>query len=212
MARIFCVGRNYHAHIKELSNDIPDCPVIFSKPDSALVAPDAGEIPFPRGGRVLHHEVEVVVVVGKDGIPRDAADAVGYIGGLAIGLDLTLRDVQNDLIAKSLPWEKCKGFDHSAPLGTVHPFDPAAMHLDDISFSCSVNGKLRQDGNTSRMIFPIPEILMEISKYWKLRQGDMIFTGTPEGIGALEPGDTIKIQSPLLGCFRWKIGAGKDPQ
>jgi acylpyruvate hydrolase len=206
MARIFCIGRNYHAHIKELNNELPDSPVVFCKPETALVSPSIKEIPFPRGGRVLHHEVELVVVLGRDGIPRDEADTLNYIGGLAIGLDLTLRDVQSKLLAKALPWEKSKGFDFSAPLGDIHPFD-RSIRLDDISFSCAVNGKIRQDGHTSRMIFPVPEILMDISRFWELRQGDMIYTGTPEGIGPLQPGDAIEIKSPLLGCFSWKIGA-----
>lgn len=206
MARIFCVGRNYHAHIRELNNELPEKPVIFCKPGSALVRPATVGIPFPRGGHVLHHEVEMVVVLRKEGIPADGTDALGYIGGLAIGLDLTLRDVQNELIAGALPWEKCKGFDFSAPLGDIYPF-AGSIRLDDISFSCAVNGVVRQEGHTSRMIFPVSEILMEISRYWKLREGDMIYTGTPEGIGPLLPGDTVEIKSPQLGCFRWKIGA-----
>ncbi len=204
MGRIFCVGRNYHAHIQELKNDIPESPVIFSKPCSALVPPEVKEIPFPRGGKVLHHEVEVVVKLGKEGIPKDAADAVSYISHLALGLDLTLRDVQNNLIAKALPWDKCKGFDGSAPIGNFQPFTPA-IKLDDIAFSCEVNGQLRQSGNTSRMIFPIPVILMEIARFWKLLPGDLIYTGTPEGIGPLVTGDVIAIKSPLLGSYSWKI-------
>ncbi len=202
--RIFCVGRNYHAHIRELSDAVPDSPVIFSKPPTSLVPAEQSYIPYPRNSKKLHHEVEVVVRIGKEGIPTNEKEALEYVDALAIGLDLTLRDVQSGLIAKSLPWEKCKGFDFSAPIGNFFPYG-SNIALDNLEFGCKVNGQVRQQGNTSRMIFPIPVIILDLAKYWKLLPGDLIYTGTPEGIGALEIGDTIEISSPLLGTYSWQI-------
>lgn len=190
--RVFCIGRNYAAHAKELKNDIPDEPVIFCKPPTALVSHLQHEIPFPAFGRVLHHEVEIVVLIGKAGKPESETDALNYIAGLTAGLDLTMRDVQDDLRKQGLSWEKSKAFDCSAPVGEFMPFTPDRQ-LDDLNFSCAVNGVMRQSGNTGNMLFPIPRLIVEISRYWKLLPGDLIFTGTPEGVGPLLRGDCIEI-------------------
>ena len=190
--RVFCIGRNYAAHAKELKNDIPDEPVIFCKPPTSLVSHLQHEIPFPSFGSVLHHEVEIVVLIGKAGKPESETDALNYIAGLTAGLDLTMRDVQDDLRKQGLSWEKSKAFDCSAPVGEFTPFTPE-QQLADLCFSCAVNGVSRQSGNTGNMLFPIPRLIVEISRYWKLLPGDLIFTGTPEGVGPLLRGDCIEI-------------------
>ena len=190
--RVFCIGRNYAAHAKELKNDIPDEPVIFCKPPTSLVSHLQHEISFPSFGRVLHHEVEIVVLIGKAGKPESENDALNYIAGLTAGLDLTMRDVQDDLRKQGLSWEKSKAFDCSAPVGEFLPFT-TDRQLDDVRFSCAVNGTIRQSGNTVNMLFSIPRLIVEISRYWKLLPGDLIFTGTPEGVGPLLRGDKIEI-------------------
>ncbi|MDD2478982.1 MAG: fumarylacetoacetate hydrolase family protein [Victivallaceae bacterium] len=202
--RIFCVGRNYHAHIQELSNDAPEFPVIFCKPPSALLSPETPTIPFPRCGGNPHFEAELVVLIGKSGVPENTIAAREFIAGLGIGLDLTLRELQQNLIAKSLPWEKSKGFDFSAPIGEMFPLT-AAHNLDNLTFSCEVNGVMRQQGHTAKMIFKIPEIILEISRYWSLLPGDLIYTGTPEGVGMLKRGELIKISSPEFGSYTWLL-------
>lgn len=202
--RIFCVGRNYRAHIQELNNDLPKTPVIFCKPASSLVSHEVAEIPYPRHGGKPHFETELVVLIGNSGIPIDNEAAKRLIAGLGIGLDLTLREVQTELIAKALPWEKSKGFDASAPLGKILPFDPAT-DLNNLTFSCAVNGIPRQHGNSANMIFTIPEIMLEIARYWSFLPGDLIFTGTPQGVGALDRGDIIEINSELFGKYSWKL-------
>ena len=190
--RVFCIGRNYAAHAKELKNEIPDEPVIFCKPPTSLVSHLQRAITFPSFGSVLHHEVEIVVLVGKAGKPESEADALNYIAGLTAGLDLTMRDVQDDLRKQGLSWEKSKAFDFSAPVGEFMPFTPN-QKLDDLRFSCAVNGVIRQSGNTGNMLFSIPRLMVEISRYWKLLPGDLIFTGTPEGVGPLLRSDSIEI-------------------
>lgn len=201
--RIFCIGRNYVAHIEELQNERPTAPVIFLKPATSLVS--AGEpIRFPSHGSDLHHEVEVVLLIGKDGAATNREEAVQFLAGITIGLDLTLRDVQSRLKAKGLPWEKAKAFEQSAPIGNFRSFTQET-DLTNISFGCRVNGELRQQGNTANMIFDIPALILEISKIWQLRAGDLVYTGTPEGVGPLKPGDQIEIFSEKLGQYSWTI-------
>ncbi len=202
--RVFCIGRNYAAHIEELNNDIPDSPVIFMKPASSLVSPEEKIVAYPAFCNDLHFETELVVLIGKEGVPIDEADAKNFIAGIAAGFDLTMRDVQNELREKGLSWEKSKAFDQSAPIGEFAPFDPA-YDLENIRFSGSVNGKLRQSGNSALMIYPIARLIKELSKYWKLLPGDLIFTGTPEGVGPLQRGDTIEITDPQGKSYSWEI-------
>jgi 2-keto-4-pentenoate hydratase/2-oxohepta-3-ene-1,7-dioic acid hydratase in catechol pathway len=190
--RVFCIGRNYAAHAAELKNDIPAEPVVFCKPPTALMPHSSHEIPFPAFGKVLHHEAEIIVLIGKAGCPESEADATSYIAALTAGLDLTMRDVQDALKAKALPWEKSKAFDCSAQFGEFIPFT-ADLKLDDLSFSCAVNGVTRQSGNTRNMLFPIPRLIVEIARYWRLLPGDLIYTGTPEGVGPLCPGDRVEV-------------------
>lgn len=204
--RIFCIGRNYAEHIQELQNPVPAKPLFFLKPMTCLVPP--GEpIPFPGHGSVLHHEVEVVVRLGRDGRPADAAEARGFVDAITLGLDLTLRDVQDEQKKKGLPWEVAKAFDGSAPLGALAPCGPS-LDLGHLTFTCAVNGQVRQRGDTSQMLLDIPGQLLALARVWKLRKGDLVYTGTPAGVGPLERGDTIEVSGELLGTFSWKVAAG----
>lgn len=203
-SRIFCIGRNYVEHIEELGNERPESPVIFSKPPTSLVAPGK-TIRFPRCGETPHFETELVVLIGKKGVPSDRNDAAKFVAGLAVGYDLTLRDTQNKLLAKALPWEICKGFDDSAPIGEFSPFSGSADDLAKLTFSGSIDGVLRQSGDTSKMIFPIPELLLAISRYWELLPGDLIYTGTPPGVGKLSPGAVLEATDHTGKSFSWKL-------
>ena len=160
-ARIFCIGRNYVEHLKELANPLPRAPLIFMKPCSSLVAP--GEpIQFPRHGRELHHEAELVVRIGRGGRVAAPQQAPDFVDGITLGLDLTLRDVQQRLKQNGLPWEAAKAFDQSAPLGSFIDYRPA-IDLGDIRFTCRVNGEPKQTGHTRNMIFPVAGLLVELS-------------------------------------------------
>jgi 2-keto-4-pentenoate hydratase/2-oxohepta-3-ene-1,7-dioic acid hydratase in catechol pathway len=204
-ARIFCIGRNYFEHAAELANPLPAAPVIFMKPPSSLVR--AGEpIHFPRHAHELHHEVELVVKIGRAGRVGEADQAPSYVAGLSLGLDLTLRDLQRQLKQKGLPWEAAKAFDQSAPIGDFVAYD-ASMDLDNIAFRCSVNGVQRQAGNSRDMIFPVGRLLVELSRIWVLQPGDLLFTGTPAGVAPLRIGDRVEIASDLTGAFAWSVVA-----
>lgn len=201
--RIFCIGMNYVAHIRELGNEIPDTPAVFMKSPLSVVRP--GEpVHVPCHGSGFQYEVEVVVKIGKEGRAGNAAEALSFVSGLSLGLDLTLRATQSELRKKGLPWEKCKSFEQSAPLGGFVPYTDA-IRLDDIRFGCRVNGEVRQKGSTSDMLFSIPVLIVELSKVWLLRPGDVIYTGTPPGIGPLKAGDTIEAFGEKIGTFEWKI-------
>jgi 2-keto-4-pentenoate hydratase/2-oxohepta-3-ene-1,7-dioic acid hydratase in catechol pathway len=204
-SRIFCIGRNYTEHAQELKNEVPSQPVIFMKPASAIVPPGQ-PIVLPKHGKLLHQEAEVVVKIGYPGRATTPLNARSMISSLSLGLDLTLRDVQNELKAKGLPWEMAKAFDGSAPLGYFSPLT-SKIDLANIEFSCDVNGQIRQVGNTSQMLFSIEQLIMGISTVWKLHPGDIIFTGTPAGVGPIELGDVVTVKSPLLGRFSWKVMA-----
>lgn len=201
--RVFCIGRNYAAHIEELNSERLETPTMFSKPPTSLVPPGT-DIRMPAHGNNLQHEAEVVVLIGKEGAPRDLQEATGFIKALSLGLDLTLRDVQKVQKEKGLPWEIAKSFDQSAPIGAFSLYNDT-LDLGNIPFSCHVNGELRQEGNTADMIFPIPLLVRKVSNIWRLLPGDLIYTGTPAGVGTLREGDTITLKSALLGSFSWNI-------
>ena len=145
-----------------------------------------------------------MVKIGRQGRANSAAEALPFVSGVTLGLDLTLRNTQSELKKKGLPWEKCKAFEQSAPLGDFIPYS-GSFRLDDISFGCRVNGEVRQQGTTSDMLFSIPVLIVELSKVWLLRPGDIIYTGTPPGIGPLKAGDTIEAYGEKIGKFEWKI-------
>jgi len=161
-------------------------------------------IPYPTHGNQLEHEAELVVLIGKSGKPTTEQDALSFIAGLSLGLDLTLRDVQAKLKEKGLPWEMAKSFDGSAPVGLFTAWNNQ-WSLDNLTFSCDVNGDLRQSGQSKDMVFTISQLLVELAKLWMLQPGDLIYTGTPAGVGRLHVGDEVTLSSELLGEFTWNI-------
>jgi len=201
--RVFCIGCNYDAHIKEMGSRDSDKCVIFMKPPTSLV-PVGHPVVIPKGHGPVHHEVELVVVIGKGGRGIAAEDARGHLAGITLGLDMTLREVQARIKQNGHPWELCKAFDCSAPLGEVVPLR-AEHDLADIEMRCAVNGELRQEGNTRDMLFPAAQLIEILSNTWELLPGDLVYTGTPPGVGPVESGDTITIESLQIGQFSWGI-------
>ncbi len=191
--RIYCVGRNYEEHAKEMGFTGREPPFFFMKPaDAVLVvnAGETGEMPYPRLTQNLHHEIELVVAIGKGGKNIAATDAMSHVYGYAVGLDMTRRDLQNDMKKQGRPWCIGKGFDHSAPIG---PITPAALAGDvaNAEIYVQVNGEDRQRSNTSQLIWNIAETIEHLSAAWGLQPGDLIYTGTPEGVGAVVKGDIM---------------------
>lgn len=187
--KIICVGRNYAGHAKEMSSPVPPEPVLFMKPETALLT-DNRPFPYPPFSKEIHHEVELVVKISRDGKNIDDAFAHTYYDEIGIGIDFTARDIQAQCKEKGLPWEKAKAFDHSAPIGRFIPRE-RFPDTGNISFSLSINGNTVQKGNSREMIFSIERIISHASRFFTLKRGDLIFTGTPEGIGPVKPGDQI---------------------
>ncbi len=193
VARIYCVGRNYEEHAKEMGFTGREPPFFFMKPADALVVADAGQtaaIPYPRQTSNLHHEIELVVAIGTGGRNIRAADAHKHIFGYAVGLDMTRRDLQGEMKKQGRPWEIGKSFDHSAPMGPITPAAQAGA-IDQAAIWLQVNGKDRQRSNVSKLIWNIAETIEHLSAAWDLQPGDLIFTGTPEGVAAVVAGDTL---------------------
>ncbi len=211
--KIVCIGRNYIEHVNELNNEIPDEPVIFIKPDTALLR---NNNPFfiPDFSNDIHYEVEVVVKINKSGRHIPLEFAKDYYNEVSLGIDFTARDIQSVLKTKGLPWEKAKGFDHSAAIGIFIPLDTllkqvsqiknidpksqeakskeSKIGIQNIPFSLKKNTQLVQSGNTSQMIHGIDTIISYVSQYFGLRIGDYIFTGTPAGVGPVKKNDTLQ--------------------
>jgi fumarylpyruvate hydrolase len=189
--RIFCVGRNYAAHAREMGND-PDRepPFFFSKPADAVVDSGAA-IPYPPLTANLHHEIELVVAIGKGGADIDPRDALGYVFGYGVGIDLTRRDLQEDAKATRRPWDWSKGFDQSAPCGPLVPASEVA-NLGAARIWLSVNDAMRQDATLAELIWPIEDIVASCSRAVALKPGDLIYTGTPAGVGPLVSGDRVE--------------------
>jgi acylpyruvate hydrolase len=187
--KIFCVGRNYAEHAKELGNQVPGNPVIFCKPDTALLK-NGEDFYLPDFSKDVHHEVELVIRISKVGKNIAEKFACNYFNEIGLGIDFTARDLQSELKGKGLPWELAKGFDGSAPLGSFMP--AGDLKLDDTSFSLKKNGALVQSGNTQQMIFSFSKIISFISGYFTLKVGDLIYTGTPAGVGPVSTGDHLE--------------------
>lgn len=203
--RIYCVGRNYREHAQEMGHD-PDRepPFFFSKPADSLLD-DSLVLPWPQQAQELHHEAELVVALGAGGRNIAAEDAGGLIWGYAIGCDLTLRDLQATAKKLGRPWDLAKGFDGSAVCGPLH----AAQTLPDMTKGAiwlSVNDQIRQRGDLADMIWNTNEVIATLSQYVELRPGDLIYTGTPAGVGPLHPGDSCKIGIEGLGELTFQIG------
>lgn len=188
--KVLCVGRNYAAHADEMGERVPGEPFFFLKPRAAVVRPDGGGLFVPRSFGLLHHEIELALLLGGGGKDLSPAGAARLVAGYGVALDLTLRDLQAEAKKKGRPWTAAKGFDSSAPVGD---FVPAADVPDprDLVIALAVNGEIRQRGSTSRMIFGPGELLARASLYMTLEEGDLLLTGTPEGVGPLEEGDEI---------------------
>jgi len=194
--RIYCVGKNYADHAREMGGDpTRDPPFFFSKPADALVHGE-DRIPFPGRTDNLHYEVELVVALGMEGSNVKQDQAVDLVFGYGVGIDFTRRDLQADARAAGRPWDVAKGFDNSAPVSTIHPVSQTGM-LDHGEISLAVNGELRQRGDIADMIWSVPEIIAELSTYFVLRPGDLIFTGTPAGVGKVQSGD--RLQAKIAG-------------
>jgi fumarylpyruvate hydrolase len=187
--RIYCIGRNYAEHAREMGASIDrGNPMFFCKPADAVVA-DGARIPYPSTTADLHHEVEMVVALHSGGTDITADSALSHVFGYAVGLDLTRRDLQAIAKAKGWPWDAAKGFDHSAPISAIRRSDETGQHPQHAELSLEVNGKPRQRGDIADMIFTVPQIIHELSKLFELAGGDLIFSGTPAGVAALMQGD-----------------------
>jgi fumarylpyruvate hydrolase len=186
--RIYCVGRNYVEHVREMGNDPErDLPFFFSKPADAVVA-SGWRVPFPVKTSDLHHEVELVVALYKGGADIQAGDAASLIFGHAVGIDLTRRDLQAEAKKAGRPWDMAKGFDHSAPVGALTRGQPPASG----SITLTVDGNVRQRGDLKDMIWSVAEVIAALSTYVELAPGDLIFTGTPSGVGPIRRGETVR--------------------
>jgi len=188
--RIYCVGRNYTEHVREMGADPQRTPpVFFMKPADAVVANGAA-VPYPPGTANLHHEIELVVAVGRGGRDLGPHAALGHVFGYAAGNDLTRRDLQHAAKERGQPWDTAKGFDHSAPLAALRPVEHG--HVERGRIWLTVNGALRQESDVSEMLWDVPHMLAALSRLFELQAGDLIFTGTPAGVGALQVGDAIE--------------------
>ncbi len=194
VGKAVCVGRNYAAHARELGNAVPEAPILFLKPRTAFVALESG-FAIPQGRGECHHETEISLLIGATLKNAGKAECLAAIAGVTLGLDLTLRDVQNELKKKGLPWEVAKAFDGAAPLGAF--LRPQAFgDFSAVEFSLSVNGALRQHGHSADMMTPVLELLTYISTIFTLEPGDVVMTGTPEGVAALSSGDVLTLEMP----------------
>lgn len=187
--KVVCVGRNYAAHAKELNNPIPVEPLLFMKPATTLV-PFSDPIPASSFSEPVHYELEVAILLGKTLKNADEVDASSAIDAVGLALDLTLRELQNELKSKGEPWEKAKAFDGSCPVSSFVPNDN--LDLSNLEFELKVNGELKQQGNTSQMLVPIVQLIQYASRHFTLNAGDIILTGTPAGVGALAVGDKLE--------------------
>ncbi|MFA6262791.1 MAG: fumarylacetoacetate hydrolase family protein, partial [Bacteroidia bacterium] len=191
--RVYCVGRNYEDHAKEMGFTGREPPFFFLKPADALLVVPAGEtgaMPYPTLTKNLHHEIELVACIGQGGRDIQAGDAMKHVWGYAVGLDMTRRDLQNDMKKQGRPWCIGKGFDHSAPIGPVVPAGEAG-DVTKAAIALQVNGSDRQRSVVSKLIWSIAETIEHLSAAWELQPGDLIFTGTPEGVGAVVAGDLM---------------------
>lgn len=203
---IFCIGRNYAAHISELGNEKPAAPLVFLKPNSSLLQGPA-KLMLPADAHNVHYETELVLLIGRAADELTPQTALDVVAGLAVGLDLTERGWQRQAQEKGLPWTRAKGFKHAA---CVSEF-VAADALDEVGehgFSLHLNGRLQQQGSLKNMIFPLEEILCTLARDYGLNEGDLVFTGTPEGVGALVAGDVLELDLVAKVQTRFEVAAG----
>ena len=200
---IFCVGKNYADHAKEMGGDVPKEPIIFLKPTSAVIT-DGAPIVLPSMSNNVHHEVELTVLIGTGGKNIPVGDALSHVAGYGVGLDMTMRDKQNEAKKEGNPWSIAKGFDTSAPLS---PFVDAATVKDphDLEIQLTVNGTVRQHSNTKHMIFRVDVLIAFLSSIFTLEPGDIIYTGTPEGVAKVVSGDVLEATIPGVGSIRHTV-------
>lgn len=210
--RIYCVGRNYAEHAQEMGHSGREPPFFFLKPaDSVLPVAEGetGAMPYPGLTRNLHHEVELVVALGAGGSQVPVERAAELVWGYAIGLDMTRRDLQNDMKKQGRPWCIGKGFEHSAPIGPIHPLARCG-HVTRGPITLELNGQRRQAGDVSDLIWNVAETIAALSQAWTLAPGDLIFTGTPAGVGPVVPGDTLEAAIEGLGRLHVRIAPARD--
>jgi len=202
--RVYCVGRNYAEHAREMGHDDREPPFFFSKPADSLVT-DGSSVPYPPQTQDLHHEIELVIAIGRGGSGISADDALEHVYGYSVGLDMTRRDLQALAKKAGRPWEMAKGFDHSAP---ISPIQPAAEigHPAKGAITLRVNGTERQRGDLADQIWAVPEIIAELSSFVALKPGDLIMTGTPAGVAAVVTGDVLEGEIEGIGTLRATIG------
>lgn len=199
VGKIACIGRNYAEHIKELGNKIPDKPVLFIKPPSSIVA-SGGTVVIPTYSSECHHEIELAVLIGKEAKGVSIEEALDHVSGYGVALDLTLRDVQNAQKAKGLPWEISKAFDTSCPLSAFVPVDQVT-DPQNLQLKLTVNGQVRQDGNSSDMMRTVAELIAAVSAYFTLEEGDILLTGTPAGVDRIIGGDQLEATIEQVGSL-----------
>jgi len=207
--RIYCVGRNYVEHAQEMGFTGREPPFFFAKPADAIVNVAPGEtatIPYPPGSANVHHEIELVVAIGKRGADIAEADAAQYIFGYAVGIDMTRRDLQMELRKAGRPWELGKAYDQSAPIGPIVPAEQV-NGIEHARIWIDVNGEKRQDSTIDKLIWNVPETIAYLSRYFELHPGDLIYTGTPAGVGAVVAGDTMHGGVDGLGEIRVQVSA-----
>lgn len=203
VGKILCLGRNYAAHAKEMKAEVPDLPVVFMKPSTALVR-TGGKIAHPPFSNELQFEAEMVVAIGKRGRNIPQSEAHEYVAGYGVGIDMTLRDIQAEAKKRGLPWTVAKGFDTSAPVSDfVHREVVHDPH--NLEITLQVNGELRQHSNTNQMIFRVDFIVSHLSSIFTLEQGDIIFTGTPEGVGTVVSGDLLCARLESVGSVEVRV-------
>jgi fumarylpyruvate hydrolase len=205
--RIYCVGRNYEEHAREMGFSGREAPFFFGKPADALLPVaegGTGAMPYPGETASLHHELELVVAIGRRGRNIAAADAVTHIWGYAVGLDMTRRDLQNEAKKLGRPWDTGKGFDHSAPISPLRPIGKTG-ELKSGRLWLKVNGATRQDSDVSRLIWNVAETIEHLSRYFELAPGDLVFTGTPEGVAAVQRGDLMEGGVEGVGTLKVRV-------
>ncbi len=202
--RIYCVGRNYAAHAAEMGHDAREAPFFFMKPADAVL-PDQAVMPYPSATKDLHHELELVVAIGKRGRNIPVDKALDHVFGYAVGLDMTRRDLQAEAKNKGRPWDMAKGFDCSAPCAAIHPVD-AVGHIASGEIELKVNGKVRQHSDINMLIWSVAETISQLSSLVELFPGDLIYTGTPEGVGPVVTGDVLEGRIEGLGSLTITIG------
>lgn len=203
IGKILCIGRNYVDHIRELGNETPSAPVVFMKPASSVIG-EGDEIVIPSYSANCHHEAELALLVGKKGKNIPEGEALSCLAGYGVAIDLTLRDVQDELKKKGLPWEIAKGFDTACPLSAFLPAEKIS-DPQQLTIIMHVNGEERQNGSTALMIHPVAKIISHLSTIFTLEPGDVILTGTPAGVSRIAPGDRLKAEIPGVATLQVSV-------